>query len=309
MSSVRTRLLQQGLRHVAADDPLRQALGDGRLADAGLADQSRVVLRSAGQDLDDPLDLLLATDDRIELVQAGGLGQVDAELVEGRGLAGALGCLGRSGRRRLRQDADDFVADLVQAHTQRLQDPGGDPLAFADESEQQMLRADVVVAEPSGLVDGQLEDAFGARGQLDLADDRSIAPSDDELDRGAHLRQLDVHVLEHHGGYALALQNETEEYVLRADVVVVEPLRFVLSQRQDSEGAVRELVETIHRTERLFYSAAGQRPLGHASTPRLPCNSTHPGRSYRRETWSRGDEITVCIVLAPPYSRGRDLIA
>ncbi|MGA2405006.1 MAG: hypothetical protein ABSG91_25460, partial [Syntrophobacteraceae bacterium] len=27
------------------------------------------------------------------------------------------------------------------------------------------------------------------------------------------------------------------------------------------------------------------------------------------ETWSRGDEITVCIVLAPPYSRGRDLIA
>ena len=57
-------LVQQDLRHVAGDDPMGQALGDGGLADAGLADQGRVVLRPSRQDLDDPLDLLLAADDR-----------------------------------------------------------------------------------------------------------------------------------------------------------------------------------------------------------------------------------------------------
>ena len=64
-------LVQERLGHVAGDDPVGEALGDRRLADAGLADQGGVVLRSAGQDLDDPLDLLLATDDGVELACAG----------------------------------------------------------------------------------------------------------------------------------------------------------------------------------------------------------------------------------------------
>ena len=37
-------LVEQDLGHVAGDDPVGQALGDGRLADARLADQGRVVL-------------------------------------------------------------------------------------------------------------------------------------------------------------------------------------------------------------------------------------------------------------------------
>ena len=45
-----------------------------------------------------------------------------------------------------------------------------------------------------------------------------------------------------------------EEQMLRADVVVVEPLRLVLSQCQDLARAIRELVEAIHRVERLFPS-------------------------------------------------------
>ena len=92
-------LVEQRLRHVAGDDAVGEALGDRRLADAGLADERRVVLRPARQDLDDPLDLLLAADDRVELAGARGLGEVDAELVDRRGLAGALRLLGRAGRR------------------------------------------------------------------------------------------------------------------------------------------------------------------------------------------------------------------
>ena len=42
--------------------------------------------------------------------------------------------------------------------------------------------------------------------------------------------------------------------MLRADVVVIEPLRFVLSESQDLASAVRKFVETIHGDERLTWS-------------------------------------------------------
>ena len=145
---------------------------------------------------------------------------------------------------------------LSRLTPERLEDTGGDPLALADEAEEQVLRADVVVAEAARLVDGQLDDALGARRQADLADDRAIAATDDELDRGPDLGQLDVHVLEDARGDTLALADEAQEQVLRADVVVVEPLRLVLSQCQDLARAIRELVEAIHRVERLFPSRA-----------------------------------------------------
>ena len=151
------------------------------------------------------------------------------------------------------------MADLVEVDAERLEDAGGDALALADEAEQQMLRADVVVAEAAGLVDRQLDDPLRAWRQPDLADDRPIAAADDELDRGPDLGQLDVHVLEDARRDALALADEPEEQVLRADVVVVEALRLVLRECQDLARAIRELVEAIHRVERLFLSASATR--------------------------------------------------
>ena len=75
----------QGLRDVVVDDALGEALDDRRLADAGLADQHRVVLRAAGEDLDDAADLVVAADHRVELAVARGLGEVAAELARATG--------------------------------------------------------------------------------------------------------------------------------------------------------------------------------------------------------------------------------
>ena len=72
----------QRLRHVAVDDAPGEALGDGGLADAGLADQDRVVLGPARQDLDDAADLLVAADHRVELAGARGLGEVARVLLQ-----------------------------------------------------------------------------------------------------------------------------------------------------------------------------------------------------------------------------------
>src|SRR5205823_6287653 len=64
---------------VALDDHLGEALDDGGLADAGLAEQDGVVLGPTREDLDDPLDFILAADDRVELPLAGQVGQVAPE--------------------------------------------------------------------------------------------------------------------------------------------------------------------------------------------------------------------------------------
>ena len=60
-------LALQRLRHIAVDDAQCKALNDGGLADAGLADQHRIVLRAARQHLDGTADLFVAPDHRIEL--------------------------------------------------------------------------------------------------------------------------------------------------------------------------------------------------------------------------------------------------
>ena len=75
-------LALDGLGDIAAGNGLREAFDDGGLADTRLADEHRIVLGAPRQHLHDPLGLALATDDRIELLVAGELREVAAELVE-----------------------------------------------------------------------------------------------------------------------------------------------------------------------------------------------------------------------------------
>ncbi len=87
-------LVLEAFRHVAIEDPQRQALDDRGLADAGFADQHRIVLGAAGEHLDGAADFLVASDHRIELAVARGLGQVAGIFLQrvigvfGRGLVG-----------------------------------------------------------------------------------------------------------------------------------------------------------------------------------------------------------------------------
>ncbi len=86
----RSRVISRWLRSSSGTFPSTiccgQPLDDGGLPDAGLADQDRVVLLPPAEDLDHPLDLRLAAEDRIELPLARQLRQVAPELVQGRGV-------------------------------------------------------------------------------------------------------------------------------------------------------------------------------------------------------------------------------
>ena len=141
------RLPLRPFGHVAAHDALGQALDDRGLADAGLADQHRVVLGAAREDLDDAADLLVAADDRVELALLGERGEVAAVLLER--LVGALGRRARHalaaphGRGRLEQ--------LVVGEAGRAERLGHRAVLELGERQQHVLHADELVLHALGL--------------------------------------------------------------------------------------------------------------------------------------------------------------
>ena len=94
------------LGHLVVDDPLGDAFDDRRLPDSRLAQERRVVLRPAGEDLDRLVDLVRAADHRVELPFAGLGRQVTAELVQ-------LGCPRRFLRSAALDAADDGPRSFV----------------------------------------------------------------------------------------------------------------------------------------------------------------------------------------------------
>ncbi len=246
----------QGVGHLAGDDALGEPLDDGGLAHARLADEHRVVLGAPGQHLHHPLDLGEPADDRVELALPGELGVVAPELVEdGRTTRRRFAAAGRPAAPRrvrrsgrffaldTRQQLDDGLTDLLQLGAQLLQHLGGDALAFADQPEEDVLGADVVVAQLQRLAERKLEDLLGAGGERDVAAGGLGALADDLDDLVADGFQVDAHALERSGGDALALVDQPEEDVLGADVVVVQEPGFLLGEHHHPPGPVGEPLE------------------------------------------------------------------
>ena len=153
---------------------------------------------------------------------------------------------GRAGRTLVaRQQLDDLLADAAEVGAELDEHLGGDALALADEAEEDVLGADVVVAELQRLAQRQLEHLLGARGERDVAGRRRAALADDLLDLAAHGLERDAEGLERLGGDALALVDEPEQDVLGADVVVVEQARFLLGEDDDPAGPVGEAFEHV----------------------------------------------------------------
>src|SRR5579872_1680929 len=99
-----------------------------------------------------------------------------------------------------------------------------------------MLGADVVVPQPPGLVERELQDLLGPRGKRHLFVGRPLAPADRALDLRADTVRVDVEGLEDLAGHALALADDTEEDMLRTDRAMIEPLRLLLREDDDAAG-------------------------------------------------------------------------
>jgi 3-methylfumaryl-CoA hydratase len=201
--------------------------GRGFLAPLRLPDLPIQVtdLRTAPQAL---LDGCQLGSDRLDVVADLGLppARLPARLAEARP--------GGQGRRLLAlvfvQHLDDLLAHQVQVRAQRGQDLRRDPVALADQAEQEVLGADVVVTELLRLAQRQLEHLLGPRRVGDLLLRLLLAPADDLLDLLAHGVQADPQRFEGLRRDALALADEAEQDVLGTDVIVMERPGFFFCQ-------------------------------------------------------------------------------
>ena len=163
-------LVAQRLGHVAGHDPLGQALDDRGLADAGLADQHRVVLGPAGQHLHDPADLGVAADHRVDLAVAGTRGQVDAVLLQR--LVGLLG-VGGGDPPVAATDGRERGDEGLLGGARRLEHVG-DGAADPGQAGEQVLGGDVLVAERAGDLLGRADGVDELAGQAGLGDARAL---------------------------------------------------------------------------------------------------------------------------------------
>ena len=220
-------LALQALGNVAGDDPLREALDDRGLADAGVADQHRVVLRAAREHLDHAADLLVAADHRVELPALGSLGQVAAELLQR--LVGAL--------RILRGDAL-AAAHVLDSREQLVARDGV-------EREQQVLGRDVVVLELLRLVRRAVEHLRERGRRAGLLLDALAARLLRERSLGLGAQRLRVR----DEGLRQVLVEEREQQVLGVELGVAEPARALLRRGDRLLRLDGQLVE-VHASSR-----------------------------------------------------------
>jgi hypothetical protein len=192
---------------------LREPLDDRRLADAGLADQHRVVLGPPAEDLDHATDLVVAPDHRVELALGGGLGQVAAVALERPVLV--LGVL-----------VGDAVAaaDLAQRLEQLLTGGADAPQHAAGlagmvrDGQHEMLGRDVLVLQLAHRLLGvtqNLDKLAGAAGRLDAAGALQLRQGIECLVVGlAHGRRVDAELAQHRDDDPAVLLEQDGEHVL-----------------------------------------------------------------------------------------------
>src|SRR5579875_2360694 len=133
-------------------------------------------------------------------------------------------------------------------------------LALADQPEQDVLGADVVVAELQRLAQRQLQHLLGPGGERDVPGGSLLALADDLLDLLAHRFQADPQRLQGLGGHALALVDQPEQDVLGADVVVVEHPGLFLCQDHNPPRPVGNPLEHLLAPSQSSRGGSGCQP-------------------------------------------------
>ena len=114
----------EALGYIAIGNAASETLDNGGLTHAGFANEHRVVLGAAAEHLDDPTNLFVAPDDRIDLAVASALGEVLAVLLERLKLLFGIGATDTMTTANLLQSLQHFFAadaeSLVHCQQQML---------------------------------------------------------------------------------------------------------------------------------------------------------------------------------------------
>jgi len=132
----------QAVGHIAIGDAQRHALCNRRLADAGFADQHRIILGPARQYLDRASDFLVAANHRVELAVTRGLGQVAGIFLHRLVALLGRGAVGRASTAQL----VDRAVQRFGGHARGFQRLAGRRLLGEQQGEQQPFHGDIAVA-------------------------------------------------------------------------------------------------------------------------------------------------------------------
>jgi hypothetical protein len=160
-------------------DAARQTLGDGGLADAGFADEERVILLPPAQHLDGTVDLGLAADQRIDFALARLFVEINAigierialllRLIAGFGVGVLVGAAHRPRFRHARPLGDavaDIIDRVVTGHVLLLQEIGGMAFALGENRDQHIGAGHLLAAGRLDVNHRSLNDTLKTRGRL-----------------------------------------------------------------------------------------------------------------------------------------------
>src|SRR5690606_16637542 len=287
-------LAAQALGHLVVDQALGQALGDRGLADAGLADQHRVVLGPALQHLDGAADLLVAADHRVELAGFGARGQVDGVLLER--LARVLGVLVL--HLLAAAHGVDGSLELLPGSAGILhRAPGG--AAVVHRRQQEQFAGDEAVAALLRELVGHVEQP----GQVVADGDAALLAGDlrqaveDLAEALAQQRHVDAGLQQQRARAAALRVEQRRQQVRRLDQVVVAADGQRLGVRERLLEARGELV---HAHGEVFLPAGELVPK---------CGRPAPVASRRKARESGADKMSAtipsCRSTATSHGRGR----
>ena len=248
-------LVDKLLRHVARGDLFGKPLGDGRLANARLADEHGVIFCPPRQNAQRTADLLFSPDHGVEPPLARHRRQIAREFQERLAvfrLRAACTHLGqRELARRQAHRAQRVAIELLCIRTERAQQPHGHVAAVAQDTEQQVSRLDLSAARAQRLAHSQLDRAARVRGEpLHGRSFRRAAPQlfDHPL---AHCRLVDARGIQRAAGRVVLLAQHREQQVLAAHI------------------AVPQLARRRLRTAQHMFSLQAEFPVIHRSTLRF----------------------------------------
>ena len=267
--------VEKVLGHVAGNNLLRQALNQSSLAHTGIAQDKRVVLGAAREDLHHARNLFLAADNRIEFALASAATKIDGKLLQRT--AGNLG----AGNTRLTREEGQASTGASRASTrhgafaalifgreflyrcthgsagdaQALEDIHSQAVALGNDGQQQMLGRDVrlvVLARQAKRAlhhrdDERREGKLCRLGRLVLG-----------RNRGTNLFELlqdivvrDIEGAQSLGGNAVLFLGKSKQQMLGSHLGGFKIDCLLLCKRHDLAGAVGESIQHMQTSNML----------------------------------------------------------
>ena len=166
------------------------------------------------------------------------------------------------------EERQRLLPDFVEARAERFEDLRRDRLPLLHEPEEEVLGADVVVAELAGLFDAELEDPLRLGREGHLAEGQGLGEAGQ---RPLHLRldrlEPEAEPLEDGGRDTLAVPNESQQDVLRAYEIVTEAPRLFPRQDDDPPRSLRKSLEHLEPSQLRVCCSKGGSLLQRGSLP------------------------------------------